>query len=316
MIHHCDSPPFEDMPLCDTPNSIMYFISGVMKEHQSAASTSSTNWQLTDRIESSGEPLYLSRVAVCSNGKVVVINSYNDTAHIHDHGVYHQIISPSSEKFKLIMSSDVVVTKNNIILITDSSKFIKLFRADGKYVRAICTLAESENPDTKVDTTCVAVSSQGYIFVGDTWTEKIRIHHVTDELYYKCIQPKILPVYLAVTCRHNDSAGTNIIISDVGRVVSYNMESGKEIFTIDSWKLDDVSEDAHPFGVGCDDKDNIYIIVRTHDYNTGHVHVYNDRGEFLECIVKGLFFPRGLTWWNNSLYIADSLQGVKVYSKK
>ena len=45
-----------------------------------------------------------------------------------------------------------------------------------------------------------------------------------------------------------------------------------------------------PQGIVCDAYDNIYVAMRLlGENNTGHIHKYSSTGEFLGCIVKGLY---------------------------
>ena len=288
----------------------MYYIPGaVMKKQPTATAVLAGNeWRLIKEIGCSGEVREVTRVAICNDDNIAVVGWGG--AYLLHNGQYHRITSPDNKEAKLIAPNDVTVTPNNIIIITDTSKYIKLFHPDGQYMRSICTIS-SWNPFTEVNTMCVAVSSQGFIVVGDRERDLITIHSESDNSFYKNIKTRIEPWCIAVTSQ------LNILVSDWSerKVVAYNMESGGEVFVIDSWKLaGDKSGDAGPMGLACDTEGNVYIAVGTLAPNTGHVHVYNEQGQYLQCIVKGLYFPCGLAWYNNSLYIADDRAGLKIYS--
>ena len=296
----------------------MYYIpDAVMKKQPTTtAASAGKEWRFIKEIGCSGEVNRVKRVAICNDGNIAVIgydrSSYygNPHAHLIHNGQYQHITSPDNKEAKLIKPNGVAVTPNNKIIITDTSKYIKLFHPDGQYMRSICTLTQDENPDTEVITWCVAVSSQGFILVGDPERGLITIHHESDNSFYKSIETSITPVYIAVTSQ------LNILVSDCeSKVVAYNMESGGKVFVIDSWKLDGESGNARPWALACDTEGNVYIAVRSYNtLNTGHVHVYNKQGQYLQCIVKGLWAPYGLAWYNNSLYIADHTTGLKIYS--
>ena len=278
----------------------MYFIPG--------AASAEKKWRLIKEIKCSGEVRYLQGVAICNDGNIAVVSSR--ALYLVHNGQYWPITSPDNKEAKLIEPNDVAVTPKNKIIITDTSKYIKLFHPDGQYMRSICTLTQDENPDTKVNTGCVAVSSQGFIVVDDTERGLITIHHESDSSLFKYIKTSIRPVCIAVTSTNN------ILVSDwrESKVIAYNMETGGELFVIDSWELDGEPGNAKPGGLACDTEGSVYIVVRTLDANTGHVHVYNEQGQYLQCIVKGLYCPQGLAWCNNSLYIADGYEGLKIYS--
>ena len=267
-------------------------------------------WRRIKEIGCSGEVEYVTKVAICNDDNIAVVDGVNKKAYLLHNGQYQCITSPDNKEAKLIEPNNVAVTPNNIIIITDTSKYIKLFHPDGQYMRSICTLTQDENPDTKVDTWCVAVSSQGFIMVGDTRRGLITIHSESDNSFYKSIKTSIKPRYIAVTSQHN------ILVSnwDESKVIAYNMETGDKVFVINRCKLAGVSRGATPMGLACDTEGKVYIAVRTLVLNTGHVHVYNEQGQYLQCIVKGLYCPQGLAWYNNSLYITDWDKGLEIYS--
>ena len=289
------------------------FSAGMEEQPTATAASAGTEWGCIKKIESSGtgKVKNVHRVAICNDGNITVVDCISHKAYVVYNEQYHRLTSPDKKEAKLIQPNDVAVTSNNVLVITDTSKYVKLFQSSGQYMRSICTLTQGENPDTKVETRCVAVSSQGFIVVGDKKRELITIHHETNNLFYNSIKTGIRPCYLEVTNKQN------ILVSKwKSRAVhAYNMESGKEVFVIDSWKRAGESGDAEPHGLASDSEGNVYIVVRKrYAYNDGHVHVYNEQGQYLQCIVKGLFDPCGLAWWNNSLYIADAKKGVKLYS--
>ena len=283
------------------------------KQPTATVASAGKEWRFIKEIGCIGtEVARVTRVAICNDGNIAVIgydrSSYYGNPHLIHNGQYQHITSPDNKEAKLINPNDVAVTPNNKIIITDTSKYIKLFHPDGRYMRSICTLTQDENPDTKVTTQCVAVSSQGFILVGDNKRCLITIHSESDNSFYKSIKTSIGPDHIAVTSQ------LNILVSNYNerKVIAYNMESGGEVFVIDSCKLAGEPGNAKPLGLACDTEGSVYIAVRT--YDTGHVHVYNEQGQYLQCIVKGLSHPYGLAWYNNSLYVADSGVGLKIYS--
>ena len=283
-----------------------------MKKQPTASAVSAgKEWRYIKKIECSGEVIRVTRVAICNDGNIAIIaadNRYNTHAYLLHNGQYHRITSPGNKEAKLIQPYDVAVIPNNLIIITDRSKYIKLFHPDGQYMRSICTLTKHEHPDTEVDTRCVAVTSQGFIVVGGYKRDVITIHHASDNSFYKCIKTSIKPLYITVTSNHN------ILVSNWQSTVhAYNMETGRQVFVIGSCKLAGESGDTRPQGLTSDAEGNVYITVSA-DFNTGQVHVYNEQGQYQQCIVKGLYLPCGLAWYNNSLYIADFMKGVKIYS--
>ena len=214
---------------------------------------------------------YISRVSICSNGNIAIISF--DEAYLYDGTSFHKLTSPDSDEAKLIKPKDVAVTTNNVLVITDTSRYVKLFQSDGQYVRSICTLKEDENPDTKVVTRCVAVSSHGHIVVGDWERALVTVHSEIDGSYCKGIKTLKFPLYIAITSKYNI-----LVCNHYNKVAAYNMETGSEVFVIDTWKLDVLSGYSEmesplgyvkPCGLSCDTEDNIYIAVITRARGNG-----------------------------------------------
>lgn len=265
----------------------------------------------------------VENVAVFSNGKIAVVGKSHDfkpNIYIYDDLSFNQIETQESNEAKLVSPCDVAVTTNDVLVIADCSKYLKCYQYDGRYVRSICTLLSPENPDIEVNITNVAVSSQGHICACDSKRKCITIHHETDKSFYKCIKTNIVwPKYLAISSR-------NMILVSGGygdqRVESYDM-SGKQLFSINTWQV--WGRASWPEGLACDSGGNIYIAVTNGgEYagdNPGHIHVYNDQGDYLQCIlsvgagINGLYQPCGLAWQNHALYVSDRSHAVKIYSK-
>ena len=253
---------------------------------------------------------------------VVVIDSYNyrvsvfSNDGVHQHTVTSPVDNPDG---KLVYPMGVGITSNGQMAITDCTtyqdraKYVKLYNVNGTYHSRFCTLAPDEPPDTKVTPFSITVSSSdGTIYVGDEHRKVVSIHSGSDGTWQQKVNLSIRPIYLATNSRHQ------IIACDweVRKVVCVDY-SGKVVFTLSSFNVD--GEPGQPDGVthDCHYDGTLYVAVKRFDKNTGkkiaktgHIHQYSSTGKFMQCTFKGLYSPKGITWFNGSIYIADELSGV------
>ena len=95
---------------------------------------------------------------------------------------------------------------------------------------------------------------------------------------------------------------------------------GRVVFTLDRFVVNGEIGEAN--GIACDSNDDVYIAVKKVDesdgkayVNTGHIHQYDSNGVFTRCIIRDLYFPRGLAMSNDKLFIANDTS-ILVYGKE
>ena len=202
----------------------------------------------------------------------------------------------------------VGITSHGQMAITDNTanqnraKYVKLYNVNGTYHSRFCTLAPHEPPNTLLGPCSITVSSSdGTIYVGDIVRKVVTIHSGSDGTWKEKVNLSVRPFHLATNSRHQ------IIASDwqVCKVVCVDY-IGEVMFTLDTFSVD--GKPGRPTGVTHDgDEDTLYVAVNELNANTGHIHQYSSNGKFMHCAMKGLYSPRGITWYNGSIYIANDI---------
>ncbi|XP_072049041.1 uncharacterized protein [Amphiura filiformis] len=217
----------------------------------------------------------------------------------------------------LKLHSAVAVTKQGYFAVTDNTTQVKLFDIKGENVGNF-TISE-DNKEGGDRARCIAVNSNGEIYVGDFSEQVISVHNADDFTKLREIFISIKPCYIAANSR-----GQVCVVSFTIRILHQNRmmvpteyskvaifdDSGNEIFTISPtiW-----GKNATPLGVIYDADDTLLLAVFDRSINRGgHVHRYGKKGQFLECIIKGTEQPCGIALRNNTLAIADG-KSVLIY---
>ena len=284
-----------------------------------------TKWKQIQRFgeegDGEGQLRLASGIAVCNTGDVAVVNQSirnRDDRKVYlfnNGGEYKLAFKSTKPAGKLLYPDRVAVTSDNHVVITDQSADIKIFHVNGSFVKSFSTLAPGEKPVPKVEAFAmgIAVSNQNEIIVGDYDRQCIIIHTHSGAFIKKLLTP-IIPWYLATNSHL-------IIISDwEARKVIGMTRDGKVMFTLDRFVVN--GEGGVPDGITCDSNDDVYIAVRELNesagnayVNTGHIHQYNSNGVFTRCIIRDLYFPRGLAMSNGKLFIANDTS-ILVYGKE
>ena len=286
-----------------------------------------TTWKQIQRFgeegDGEGQLRMAAGIAVCSTGDVAITDNTVDRAADNKVFVFsrtgeykHTIKShPTNPAGKLLYPFSVAVTSDNRVVITDQSTYINIFHVNGSFVNSFSTLAPGEKPVPRVNGSGfgIALSNKNEIIVGDYDRQCITIH-TQSGVFIKKVPTSIIPWHLATNSHL-------IIISDwEARKVIGMTRDGKVVFTLDTFLVD--GKVGLPDGITCDSNDDVYIAVREVDestgnayVNTGHIHQYDSNGVFTRCIIRDLYFPRGLTLSKGKLYVAND-KSILVYGQE
>ncbi|XP_072048451.1 uncharacterized protein [Amphiura filiformis] len=294
----------------------------------STSSHSSNNWRLIREFgkegEAEGEFQLNCCIAVCNNSDVVVTDSPNwedkhppRRAYVFSHdGKFKYTLHPPDDKpeARMISPVDVAVTSQGEIAIADSeSKYVKLFNEKGTYLRMFSVVTD-ETQTTKVQPSCISVASNGDILVGCVTRKVITIHDADDERLINTVNLKIKPLYMTTNNKQQ------IFVSnwEVKKVHAVNY-AGDVVFSLESFTVD--GEPGMPVGLTCDEENHVYIAVRQFNpannnayIDTGHIHQYSSWGRFMKCIITNMYAPRGITWHNDTICVAND-RCVSMYSQ-
>ena len=290
------------------------------QEQPQADDSNSVLTEFGEKGDDQGEFNMAKAVAVYLYGDIAVIEHVLERVYLFGKdGVYKQTIASSKDEHreaKLKYPTDVVFTPLGHIAVSDQTRYVKIFNMDGELVQRFNIKGEDGDPDVKPKAYSLDVFEQ-QILVGDNRRKCIVVfkEEADKSEWIRKVNLNIEPHFLATNIANGIKQA---IVCDwkVGEVnaVDLSIEHNEDnlLFKLDTFMIDD--KPALPKGVACDDDHNIYIAIsRTDDtekknvyYDTGEVHKYSCDGKFQECIRKGLLHPRGLTWHNGSLYIANT----------
>ncbi|XP_038064683.1 tripartite motif-containing protein 3-like [Patiria miniata] len=244
-------------------------------------------------------------IAATQSGQIAVADSSNFKVMIYSNeGQYKEDILLQSRPW------DVATFHNhdNRLVVVDSTQYVKMFK-DNKLLFQFPTVPQSEVDDTQVGLCSVAVRKNGAILVGDVerlvWTE----HNPTNGEILRTRPLHTAPHYLTV-----DDATDRVVACDHGldiQEVYVCKRKGTPLFTIKPTINGKPVQ--HCTGVFCDTS-GIYIAVRN-EHRTGHIHHYDVDGIFLDCLVQGLFDPRGITFTSNGQLAVAEWNAIKMYHK-
>ncbi|XP_072049756.1 uncharacterized protein [Amphiura filiformis] len=288
----------------------------------SVSSHSSNNWRLIREFgkegEAEGEFLQNGGIGVCNNSDVVVTDFPNweedkhppRRAYVFSHGgKFKYTLHPPDDKpeARMISPQDVAITSRSEIAIADTeSQYVKIFNEKGTYLRMFSVLSD-ENQTTMVQPFSISVASNGDILVSCVTRKLITIHDADDGRLISTVKLNIKPHYM--TTNNNQQ----IFVCDwaVKKVHAVNY-AGDVIFSLESFTVD--GKPGMPAGITCDEEYHIYIAVMHFNpadndcpfANTGHIHQYSHWGRFIRCIITNMYSPRGVTWHNDTIYVANA----------
>ncbi|XP_072049043.1 uncharacterized protein [Amphiura filiformis] len=158
--------------------------------------------------------------------------------------------------------SGVAVTKQGYYAVTDRTAQVKLFDIKGQNVGSFSTSEEDEGGQ-EAGANCIAVNSNGEIYVGDFHEQLITLHNADDFTKLGEIHVGISPSYIAVNNHGQVCVGTCEYLHVRGsrtwfQKVSIFDDSGNEISTISStiW-----GKNATPCCVVYDEDDTLLLAV-------------------------------------------------------
>ncbi|XP_072023208.1 uncharacterized protein [Amphiura filiformis] len=277
-------------------------------------------WSLEREIK----PPQCAECIACSphNGDLVTYGYRNKKIDIHDSdGKYKMSFTPTEQDSnKPICVIDICVSpQGDILVVGDESKFIHVFDKQGKYLHCFKTLTKGEDENTDVRLECIAIDREGNVLVGDRKRDSITIHTYPDGRVVKKIKcsigynPRMVVNSKNQILIHSRPSGSMYR----RRVVAID-NSGNEVFSFTPKIDEDVTgRKVWPRGIVCDDEDNIYVAMMVLDVvYTGHIHAYSPTGTFLQCIAKGLYYPRNLSMTPDGSLVLANCTTIQIYSLK
>ncbi|XP_038064943.1 tripartite motif-containing protein 3-like [Patiria miniata] len=207
-------------------------------------------------------------------------------------------------------SDDVTIMPDGWVVA--SQRDVKVYTRYMTLAYEFKTVAESEVGKTEVRLVSVTVMQNGDIIAGDI-KRKVLTQHQSGKRgkLIRTIPVSIRPDFLSVL-----SNGW-IVISDYeeGLAGIVDVSDGKAAEVATVRPTIDGDPVNHCAGV-CSNSSGIYLVVSTGFVNSGHVHHYDDLGQFVSCVAQGLYNPTGIAFTadGQQLAVAD-LHSVKIYHK-
>ncbi|XP_072043563.1 uncharacterized protein [Amphiura filiformis] len=292
----------------------------LFKSQQESQHSVSQKWKLIQEFgmegDGPGQFKKANGIAVCNNGDIVVTDHRATTtkAYLFNSNGKYQFTFQShltNPNGKLLYPMRVAVTGGDI-LISDTSKLVKIFDFSGDYLNSLSTAAAECDSTTKYCTYGIAVTPSGVVGAGDIKRRVVTLRNTTDEQLVKMVPISIQPYHLACD-RDNNVWASDCFASKVIRLSG----NGDVTCCIDSFKVD--GKTGAPYGVVCNE-DLVYIAVKEinemhqHIPNTGHIHRYTIGGQYLGCIIRHMNAPCGIAISNGKLFVANS-KSVLVYEQ-
>ncbi|XP_022086118.1 E3 ubiquitin-protein ligase TRIM71-like [Acanthaster planci] len=208
-----------------------------------------------------------------------------------------------------LIANDVTATRNYLIVLDPLA--VKVYRRDdAQLIHEFPTVHPNEVGNTRVNLFGVAVKKTGNIIVGDC-ERKVLTELTQDGELLHTIPVAIKPYFLAT------AANDWIAISDKDRkkIHIVDVSDGNVAKKIVTIKPTIDGEQASCRGV-CSDSSDIYLAASTEFYDSGHIHRYDMRGQFISCVAQNLYNPYGITFLadGKQLAVAD-FHSVKIYRK-
>ncbi|XP_038064914.1 E3 ubiquitin-protein ligase TRIM56-like [Patiria miniata] len=242
-------------------------------------------------IAAAADP-YEIAVADCNNKRVVICNSRGQT------------------KSSIPIGANDVVAVSNQWVCADPSK-VMVYNRDTKPARDFDTLQESEVGKTDVWLMSAAVMPNGNIMIGDGKRKVLTELNPRNGEILHTMSVKTRPAYLTVL-----SNGWIVISDDEeGLVETVEVSDGNAVTVCVIKPTIGGKPVKYCRGV-CSNSSGIYLAVMAEYVNTGHIHHYNCAGQFVSCVVQGLYCPGGITFTadGQQLVVAD-LYSIKIYHK-
>ena len=285
-------------------------------------------WRLTQEIgregEREGEFTMAVRIAVFDNGVMAVINYIPKTAtkslwklyFFSKDGVYQSTLQCTNPTLRC--PCYVAITSQQNLVVVDQSNLAKIFNIHGSYIRSINTLTSEEDPSTWVNNQMhVSVTCNNEIIIAYSHNWMLTVHREIDGWQPRKIKLDIQPIFLS-TSRQGHILLTGRKVKGKPSVVKALTTSGQEVYTIDAFRV--YGKVGDPQGLVCDEMGYVYIAVMRFNEkigkvasNSGHIHQYDHRGNFMKCIIQGIYRPLGLAISKSGtdLYVANEKSVLK-----
>ncbi|XP_022097522.1 tripartite motif-containing protein 26-like isoform X3 [Acanthaster planci] len=214
-----------------------------------------------------------------------------------------------AEEEKII--DDIVSTKDQWVIL--STSFVKVYNRGNKQLADEFQTRQQGDEVGKVYEAplSLAIRTDGNIIVGYRGRGTLTEHSPTSGDLVRTIPVQISPSFLAVM------SNNWLVISDhvkgLVEVVEVADDKAVTLFTIRPTISGERVKSCR--GV-CSNDSGIYLGVSTGFHNGGHVHHYDNEGDFISCIAQGLYGPYGITFTadGQELAVADH-HSVKIYHK-
>ncbi|XP_022097520.1 uncharacterized protein LOC110982994 isoform X1 [Acanthaster planci] len=211
----------------------------------------------------------------------------------------------------LILANDIVSTKDQWVIL--STSFVKVYNRGNKQLADEFQTRQQGDEVGKVYEAplSLAIRTDGNIIVGYRGRGTLTEHSPTSGDLVRTIPVQISPSFLAVM------SNNWLVISDhvkgLVEVVEVADDKAVTLFTIRPTISGERVKSCR--GV-CSNDSGIYLGVSTGFHNGGHVHHYDNEGDFISCIAQGLYGPYGITFTadGQELAVADH-HSVKIYHK-
>ncbi|XP_072051433.1 uncharacterized protein [Amphiura filiformis] len=236
-------------------------------------------------------------VAVASNcaAKIQVYNA--DGQHKHSIDTTQGLMSGTRSR-----PCNVTVNTEGNYVITDDTRFIKVYDPSGMYKDRRVAISPENKPSNTEYTRLVGLTmdSKGQLLVGEV-NQKYISRHRQDGSHITSIKVNIEPNFLAVTSQDT------IIVCDFGFVVQIVNSTGHMLHTL---KPPSHVTRWHPFGVCC--YEDIIFICNIALARNG-VYCFSSTGEYLRSIDTKANYPHCLAVGNRKLYVTYEERG-EIYS--
>ncbi|XP_072021685.1 uncharacterized protein [Amphiura filiformis] len=267
-------------------------------------------WSLEREIhpEHQGKELGCYRIACCPNGDMVV--SCTDELYLLDGDGKCKMQLRSTDMPIGHVCNICVSPLGYIFVASVSCRFVHVFTTEGKYLRCF-TPDSNTSPKWK----CLAIDRKGQLLVGDRERDIITIHTCPDGTVVNKIKCS-LGYGSGMVVNSKNQILIHSHPSDYSKVVATDY-SGNEVFSFTPKIVQDMTgRQSVSHGILCDHNDNIYVAMSRCEYNTGHIHAYSPKGEFLQCLTTRLYSPLDLSMTpGGSLVVANETSILK-YSLK
>ena len=264
-------------------------------------------------------------IALSSDGFIAVVEHGHERVYLFaQDGTYQSTMKSDDEKreAKLLYPTDVTFTSDGQIAVVDQTSFVKIFNKDGDFLHSFTIRGKTESRAEKPKAYSIDVTSDAQILVGDVRRKVITMHAVSGDKceWLRKVNLNIEPHFLATTFQNGRH---QVLVCDwkAGLVNAIDLavedKDDNVIFELDNFKVDGFK--GLPKGLAYDNNGHFFIAVSRLDdssdnsnttknvfANTGHIHQYSSCGKFELCLFRGLSHPRGMTWFNGRLYIANT----------